>query len=200
MSNYRNRSLCVLAATTLFVFSGAAGNCARKPSAVDQAFSQAKTALSAKSVQAFDPSMTYVRQEMVNQPVNGARREVLYTISGPGNDVKSTVQYRIYDNSQDAASHANPDRAQQKAESAAGDLPGGRFRAYHSKLGGSALAREVPHTFHCVALMGRKEWSRCYYYPGGKSETVVVGTTSSSAPNEAILLTAMGAQGLPFKP
>ena len=200
MSNYRNRTLYVLAASTFFIFSGAAGNCARKPSAVERAVNEAKSALSAKSVQAFDPSMTYVRQEMVNQPINGASREVLDTLSGPGNDVKSTVQYRIYDNPQDAASHANPDRAQQKAESAAGDLPGGRFRAYHSKLGGSALAREVPETFHCVALMGHKEWSRCYYYPGGKSQTVVVGTTTSGAANEAILLTAMGAQGLPFKP
>jgi hypothetical protein len=58
------------------------------------------------------------------------------------------------------------------------------------------LAKSVPGTFHCVALGGKEPWSRCYYYPGGGSDVVVVGTTSSGAANEAILITAMGAQTL----
>jgi hypothetical protein len=47
-----------------------------------------------------------------------------------------------------------------------------------------------------VALTSKETWSRCYYYGGGDSNVVVVGTTSSAAANEAILITAMGAQGL----
>jgi hypothetical protein len=80
------------------------------------------------------------------------------------------------------------------------DIPRGQYRTYHSNLSGSDLAKDVPETFHCMALASREPWSRCYYYPGGDSNVVVVGSTSSPVANEAIMITAMGAQGVARKP
>jgi hypothetical protein len=156
----------------------------------------AKHALDAGFVQAYDNALNYVSQDVVEQPVAGASREIKYGMKGPGEGATSNVEYRIYASAADAAAKANPDVQQQKDEASAGDMPHGSFRAFHSKLSGSALAVEVPETFHCVALTGGSPWSRCYYYPGGQSDVVVVGTTTSTAPNEAILITALGAQGL----
>lgn len=185
--------LCVLATSAFFVLAGTA---AGAQSTAAQAENQAKQALSAASVQAFDPQMRYVAQEAVAAPVNGARHEILYTIAGPGAGVKSTVQYRVYETAAQAMAHAVPDTKQEMDEAAAADSPRGSFRAYHSRLSGSALAQQVPETFHCRALQGKGAWSRCYYYPGAQSNIVVVGTTTSTQPNEAILVTALGAQGL----
>lgn len=161
--------------------------------------SNAKHALDAAFVQAYDSELSYVDQNVVEPPITGASREVKYDITGPGEGAKSSVEYRIYATAEDAAGHADPDVNQQKAEATANDMPRGSFKTYHSKLNGSALAVEVPETFHCVALTGGSPWSRCYYYPGNHSNVVVVGTTTSGAPNEAILITAMGAQGLAEK-
>lgn len=186
-------SLYVLAMSTFFLF---AGTVAGAQSTAAQSEQQAKQALTAHSVQAFDPAMTWVGQEAVANPVNGAKHEILYTIVGPGAGVKSSVEYRVYESPAQAAAHADPDMKQEMLEAAASDSPRGSFSAYHSKLGGSPLAEDVPETFHCRALKGKGAWSRCYYYPGGDSNVVVVGTTTSTQPNEAILLTALGAQGL----
>lgn len=190
-----NRSgwLCVLATSAVLML---AATVASAQSTAAQAEKEAKQALSAESVHGFDPAMTYVGQEAVASPVNGAQHEVLYTISGPGAGVKSSVQYRIYENPAAAMAHAVPDVKQEMDEAAAADAPRGSFRSYHSRLGGSPLAQQVPETFHCRALQGKGSWSRCYYYPGGQSNIVVVGTTTSTQANEAILLTAMGAEGL----
>jgi len=46
----------------------------------------------------------------------------------------------------------------------------GQYRTYHSNLSGSDLAKDVPETFHCVAVTGKETWSRCYYYGGGDFE------------------------------
>jgi hypothetical protein len=172
------------------------GSGASAQSTAGQAEKDAKRALDATSVTAFDASMTYVSQDVIAKPVNGATHEITYTITGPGAGVKSTVQYRVYDNPRDAAKHADPDMAQQKQEADEFDIPRGQFRAYHSNLTGSALAKDVPQTFHCKALTGKTAWSRCYYYGGGQSDIVVVGTTTSAQANEAIMVTAMGAQTL----
>jgi hypothetical protein len=91
--------------------------------------------------------------------------------------------------------HADPDVTQQRQEASENDTPRGQFKTYHSNLTGSALAQDVPQTFYCRSLTGHA-WSRCYYYAGGQSAVVVVGTTSSAQANEAIMITAMGAQGL----
>ena len=184
-------SLCVLAASTFLIAATLAG-----AQSTGQAEQQAKQALTAQSVQAFDPAMTYVGQEAVAKPVNGAKHEILYTINGPGAGVKSSVEYRVYESAADASAHADPDTKQEMLEASASDSPRGSFSAYHSKLSGSPLAKDVPETFHCRALKGKGPWSRCYYYPGANSTVVVVGTTTSMQPNEAILLTALGAQGL----
>lgn len=168
---------------------------AAPPPAAPDAESLAKKALDADRVTAFDGSMKYLFQTAVMRPVAGSAKEISYDLSGPGEGVKSTVEYRVYSNAAAAAAHANPDGKQQLAEAAEFELPRGRFSAYHSKLGG-AIAADVPETFHCLAQAGKAPWSRCYYYAGGPSTIVVVGTTSSAAANEAILITAMGAQGL----
>jgi hypothetical protein len=189
-------TLCVLAASALFILLGMMGTGARAQSTAAQAEKDAKRALDAASVTAFDASMTYVSQDVIAKPVNGSAHEITYTITGPGAGVKSSVEYRVYDNPAEAAKHADPDMAQQQLESDEFDMPRGRFRAYHSNLTGSALAQDVPQTFHCKALNGHTAWSRCYYYGGGKSDIVVVGTTTSATANEAILITAMGAQSL----
>jgi hypothetical protein len=165
------------------------------PQSENKSEDAANHALNAAFVQAYDNALTFVGQDVVETPVPGASREIKYEIKGPGEGAKSYVEYRIYDSAEDAAAHADPDLAQQKSEATADDMPHGSFKAYHSSLSGSALAAEVPETFHCVALTGGNPWSRCYYYPGTHSDVVVVGTTTSTAPNEAILITAMGAQG-----
>jgi hypothetical protein len=120
---------------------------------------------------------------------------VRYEITGPGPGVKSSVEYRVYDSVAGAAKHANPSAAQQLQEANEFDIPRGQMTAYHSNLSGD-LAKDVPATFHCIAMKGKTPWSRCYYYAGGTSSTVVVGTTSSATANEAIMITAMGAQNL----
>lgn len=169
---------------------------AAPPQSENASETAAKHALDAAFVQAYDSALTWVSQEVVETPVAGASREIKYEIKGPGEGAKSEVEFRIYDSPADAAAKADPDGAEVKLEAAANDMPHGSFKAYHSKLNGSALAVEVPEAFHCVALTGGSPWSRCYYYPGNNSDVVVVGTTTSAAPNEAILITAMGAQGL----
>jgi hypothetical protein len=155
----------------------------------------AKKALDADRVTAYDASMKFLFQTVVKKPVAGSDKEVSYDLSGPGEGVKSSVEYRIYDSEASAAAHANPDGKQQLEEAGEFEMPRGQLSAYHSKLGGD-IAKDVPETFHCLAQKGRTPWSRCYYYAGGSSTIVVVGTTSSAATNEAILITAMGAQGL----
>jgi hypothetical protein len=159
----------------------------------------AKRALDAAKVTAFDGTLAYVSQEVVEKPVGGADHEILYRMDGPGAGAKSSVEYRIYGTPTEAKGRANPVGAQVTEEEHNGEIPEGKgqLRAYHSNLSGSDLAKSVPETFHCMALTGGKvTWSRCYYYPGGGSDVVVVGTTSSDAANEAILITAMGAQTL----
>lgn len=163
---------------------------------VAQAEKTARQALDETAVHGFDPSMKYEGQEVITDPVAGSEKEVRYTIAGPGEGVKSSVEYRIYDSPAAALAHAQPGAAQQVEEAAEFDMPRGSFRAYHTNLQGSALAHDVPQTFHCMALKGKPQWSRCYYYEGGGSNIVVVGTTSSEAPNQAIMVTAMGAQTL----
>ena len=190
MTNQCRGSLSVLAASAFFIAMLAGAQ------STGQAEKQAKQAMTPQSVQGFDPAMTYIAQEAVANPVNGAKHEILYTITGPGAGVKSSVEYRVYESAADASAHADPDTKQEMLEASASDSPRGSFSAYHSKLGGSPLAKDVPGTFHCRALKGKGPWSRCYYYPGGDSTIVVVGTTTSTQPNEAILLTALGAQGL----
>jgi hypothetical protein len=156
----------------------------------------AKHALDAGKVSAFDGAMTYVSQEVVAKPVAGADHEIRYMIDGPGAGTKSSVEYRIYETPAGAAAHANPDLAQQRQEADLNEMPHGSFRTYHSSLGGSPLAKDVPGTFRCIALASKGPWSRCYYYAGGQSYAVVVGTTTSEQANEAIMITAMGAQPL----
>ena len=199
MSNNRRVWVCVFGMSlVLFIVcatrvrhASAAGS-----STESDAENIAKHALDAGKVSAFDSSLTYVGQEVVAKPVAGADHEISYTIAGPGQGVKSNVEYRIYDTPTAASAHANPDLAQQKLEASRNDMPHGQFRTYHSSLGGSPLAKDVPETFRCLALTDKGPWSRCYYYPGGQSETVVVGTTTSAQANEAIMITAMGAQQL----
>jgi len=181
-------------ATGTFVMLAATVASAQSTAA--QAEKEAKQALSAESVHGFDPALTYVGKEAVAAPVNGAKHEILYTLAGPGAGVKSSVQYRIYENAALAMAHAVPDTQQEMDEAAASDSPRGSFQTYHSRLGGSPLAQQVPETFHCRALQGKGSWSRCYYYPGAQSNIVVVGTTTSPQANEAIMVTALGAQGV----
>jgi hypothetical protein len=168
---------------------------AAPPSAVSDGEILAKKALDADRVTAFDGTMKFLFQEVARKPVADSDKEVTDNLAGPGEGVKSSVEYRIYDSAATAAAHANPDGKLQMEEAAEFDLPRGQFSAYHSKLGGD-LAKDVPETFHCLAQAGKTPWSRCYYYAGGASTIVVVGTTDSAAANEAILITAMGAQGL----
>ncbi|MGB9029030.1 MAG: hypothetical protein WCC27_02835 [Acidobacteriaceae bacterium] len=196
MSNkWREWSGVLLMNLGLLIIGGAVAFAA-SPSTEGDVENMAKHALDAARVSAFDGSMTYVGQEAIAKPVGGADHEILYTIAGPGQGVKSSVEFRIYSSPAAATAHANPDRKQQMEEAQEFELPRGQFRAYHSNLSGSDLAKDVPQTFHCMALDGKGSWSRCYYYAGGDSNVVVVGTTSSAAANEAILITAMGAQGL----
>jgi hypothetical protein len=171
---------------------------AASPSTEGDVENSAKHALDAARVSAFDSSLTFVGQDVIAKPVGGADHEIRYTISGPGAGVKSSVEYRIYGTPAAAKGHADPAAAQLKEEESEYDIPNGQgqFRTFHSNLTGSDLAKAVPQTFHCMALTGKETWSRCYYYPGGGSDVVIVGTTSSGAANEAILITAMGAQGL----
>jgi hypothetical protein len=171
---------------------------AASPSTAGDSENMAKHALDAAKVSAFDSSLTYVGQEVIAKPVGDADHEIRYTIDGPGGGVKSSVEFRIYRSAAAAKGHADPAAAELKEEENEYDIPNGQgqFRTYHSNLTGSDLAKSVPGTFHCVALGGKEPWSRCYYYPGGGSDVVVVGTTSSGAANEAILITAMGAQTL----
>jgi hypothetical protein len=192
----RNGTLCVLAMSALFVVLGVVAPRAGAQLTAAQAETNAKRALDPAAVKAFDASLKYVDQEVVAKPVNGSTHEISYTITGPGAGERGTVQYRIYDNPAAAAAHADPDVTQERLEASENDIPHGQFRAYHSNLTGSALAQDVPETFRCRALAGRGAWSRCYYYPGGQSNIVVVGTTTSKAANEAIMITAMGAQTL----
>jgi hypothetical protein len=187
--------MCVLALSALFIVFGMQVGEARAQSSASQGEEAAKRALDPAAVTAFDGSLTWVDRQAIAQPVNGSSHEITYTMTGPGAGAKSNVEFRVYDNAADAAAHADPDMSQQKDEAEAYDSPRGRFKTYHSKLSGSALAQDVPETFHCRAL-AKGEWSRCYYYPGGESNIVVVGTTTSKTANEAILITAMGAQGL----
>jgi hypothetical protein len=182
--------VCGIVCGTVVLRAGAA-----PPSVVSDGEILAKKALDADRVTAFDGSMKFLFQEVVRKPVAGADKEVSYDLAGPGEGVKSSVEFRIYDSVAGAAAHANPDGKQQMEEAAEFDLPRGEMSAYHSKLGGD-LAKDVPETFHCLAQKGKTPWSRCYYYAGGSSTIVVVGTTSSAAANEAILITAMAAQGL----
>jgi hypothetical protein len=202
MSNKRGAGFCVLGMSlVLFLicatharFALAAGG-----STEGDAENAAKRALDAGKVSAFDGSLAYLSQEVVEKPMGGADHEILYRLDGPGAGMKSSVQYRIYGTPSDAKGRANPVGAQVTEEQHYGEIPEGKgqLRAYHSNLSGSDLAKSVPETFHCMALTGGKgTWSRCYYYPGGGSDVVVVGTTSSDAANEAILITAMGAQTL----
>jgi hypothetical protein len=118
------------------------------PSTVEDSENSAKHALDAAKVTAFDGALTYVSQEVVAKPAADAVKQISYTIAGPGEGVKSSVEFRIYLTAGAAAAHSNP------------------------------------------------PWSRCYYYAGGDSNVVVVGTTSSPTANEAIMVTAMGAQTL----
>lgn len=187
---------CVLAMSALFVVWGMMAPRAGAQSTAAQAEKDAKRALDPAAVTAFDASLKYVDQEVVAKPVNGSTHEISYSIVGPGAGERGTVQYRVYDNPVQAAAHADPDVTQERLEASENDIPHGQFRAYHSNLTGSALAQDVPATFHCRALAGRGSWSRCYYYAGGQSDTVVVGTTTSKTANEAIMITAMGAQTL----
>jgi hypothetical protein len=196
----RNGSLkrgyvCALAVSALFVVLGMQAPRAGAQSTAAEAEKSAKRALDATAVKAFDASLSYAGQEVVDKPVNGSSHEIRYTIDGPGAGEKSTVQFRVYENPAAAAAHADPDLDQQRVEAAENDTPRGQFKTYHSNLSGSALAQDVPQTFHCRSLTGHA-WSRCYYYAGGQSDIVVVGTTSSKQSNEAIMITAMGAQGL----
>lgn len=189
----------MLAVSAFFVVCGMQAPQAGAQSAAAQAEKAAKQALDPLAVSAFDASLKYAGQEMIARPVNGSTHEITYTIEGPGPGEKGTVQYRIYDNPAAAAAHADPDLDQQKQEASENDTPHGQFRSYHSNLSGSALAQDVPQTFHCRALANKGSWSRCYYYAGGESDIVVVGTTNSTQANEAIMITAMGAQGLAEK-
>lgn len=174
----------------------AAGIYAAAQSTASQSEKLARRALGADAVQAFDSSLKFVSQDALPKPVNDAQHEIVISMTGPDPGDKSSVQYRVYDNPADAAAHANPNAAQQKAERDAFDSPQGQFHSYHSNLTGSALASDVPQPFHCRSSDQKPAWSRCYYYAGGQSDIVVVGTTSSTKANEAILITAMGAQSL----
>jgi hypothetical protein len=169
------------------------------PPTVNDALTTARHALDAQAVQAFDSNLSWVNQSLPDESVAGASAQVNYTINGPDAGAKSSIEYRIYKTQQEAAAHANPDVTQQKQEANQNDMPHGNFRTYHSSLTGSPLAKDVPQTFRCVALAGKGPWSRCYYYPGGDSTTVVVGTTTSAQANEAIMITALGAQALKGK-
>jgi len=198
MSSIGKRSFCALGACTALAILLAAGG-ARvwgASSSVADAVNVARHALDAVAVQAFDGSITFLKQTDVEAPVGGAVAEINDKLAGPGAEVESSVEYRIYKTPADAVAHSNPDLTQQRAEANQNDMPHGSFRTYHSNLSGSGLAQEVPQTFRCMALVSKGHWSRCYYYPGGESTTVVVGTTTSDKPNEAILITAMGAQPL----
>jgi hypothetical protein len=172
---------------------------AASPLTVSDAENAARHALDAESVQTFDGALTFVSQSVVEKPVADASREISYEIDGPDAGAKGSVEYRIYESPAEAEAHATPNAAQTKQEASQNDLPHGQFKTYHSSLSGSPLAQEVPQVFRCMALASKGPWSRCYYYPGGASNVVVVGTTSSSKANEAILITAMGAQRLVVK-
>jgi hypothetical protein len=168
---------------------------ATPPSILSDGENAAKRALDADKIRAFDGDLKFVTQSVIVHPVADADKEVTYEITGPGPGVKSSVEYRVYDSVAGAVKHANPSAAQQLQEANQFDIPRGQMTAYHSNLSGD-LAKDVPATFHCLAMKGKTPWSRCYYYAGGTSSTVVVGTTSSATPNEAIMITAMGAQNL----
>ncbi|HEX4066653.1 MAG TPA: hypothetical protein VHZ09_11580 [Acidobacteriaceae bacterium] len=201
MSSSRFGSLCAFSAGILLttLFGIAAQNIwAAASSAVSDAEDVARHALDAAAVQTFDGSLTYVSQSVVEKPVADASREINYAINGPDAGAKGSVEYRIYDSPTAAEAHATPSAGQTKQEASQNDLPHGQFRTYHSALGGSALAQEVPGTFRCMALASKGPWSRCYYHADG-ANIVVVGTTTSSTANEAILITAMGAQRLVVK-
>ncbi len=199
MSINESGFLRALVVSALVVVFGTPVPQAGAQSTAAQAEKAAKQALDTLAVSAFDASLKYAGQEMIARPVNGSTHEIMYTIEGPGPGEKGTVQYRIYDNPAAAAAHADPDLDQQRQEASENDTPHGQFRTYHSNLSGSALAQDVPQTFHCRALANKGSWSRCYYYAGGESDIVVVGTTNSTQANEAIMITAMGAQGLAEK-
>jgi len=199
MSNpWRVRSFVLGMSLALFVVGAAHVRFvfAASPSTEGDAENLAKHALDAAKVSAFDAALTWVGQEAVANPAGGADHEITYTIAGPGPKVKSSVEYRIYGTPAAAAAHASPNPAEQRLEADQNETPHGQFRAYHSNLSGSDLAKDVPETFRCIALTGKGSWSRCYYYPGAPSEIVVVGTTTSDQANEAIMITAMGAQPL----
>lgn len=187
--------VCALAVSAFFIALAMQVPRAGAQSTAAEAEKNAKRALDPMAVKAFDASLSFANQEVVDKPVNGSSHEIRYTIDGPGPGEKSTVQFRVYENPAAAAAHADPDLDQQRVEASENDTPRGQFKTYHSNLKGSALAQDVPQTFHCRSLTGHA-WSRCYYYPGGESNIVIVGTTSSTAANEAIMITAMGAQGL----
>lgn len=201
MISSRFGSFCALftSAFLIVLLCGIGAKTVLGATTVGESENAAKRALNAATVQAFDTAMTFVGQSFVENPAGGAQREVRYDINGPGDGVKSNVEYRIYSTPKDAESHSNPDLTQQKAEATANEMPHGSFKTYHSTLGGSALAQDVPGTFRCIAETGNASWSRCYYYPGSGSNIVVVGTTTASQANEAIMITAMGAQGLAEK-
>ncbi len=199
MSSHGCVRLCVLGMSLALFLAGAAHVqyvFAAGASAEGDAENLAKHALDAGKVSAFDGGLTFVSQEVVAKPAGGADHEVTYSLTGPGPKAKSSVEYRIYGTPADAAAHANPTPAEQRLEADQNETPHGQFRAYHSNLGGSDLAKDVPETFRCIALAGKSAWSRCYYYPGAPSNIVVVGTTTSDQANEAIMITAMGAQPL----
>jgi hypothetical protein len=168
---------------------------AAPPSLLSDGENTAKQALTADKVSAFDGDLKFVSQDVIPHPIADADKEVTYTIAGPGAGVKSSVEFRVYDTVARAVKHANPTAAQQLQEANEFDIPRGQFSAYHSNLSGP-LAKDVPETFHCIASKEKATWSRCYYYAGGSSSTIVVGTTTSATANEAIMITAMGAQGL----
>lgn len=186
----------MLATASLLAVFGPIAPKAHPQSDLNKAEKTAKQALDESAVRGFDPAMKFIGEELVANPVAGSQKEIRYTIDGPGAGVKTSVEYRIYDNPGAAAAHSDPSKDQQMEEASEFDMPRGNFRAYHTNLKGSGLAQDVPQTFHCMALAGKTQWSRCYYYEGGASDIVVVGTTSSTAPNEAIMVTAMGAQSL----
>lgn len=195
MSNHCGVRSFVLGVSLLLFVIGPSVFAATPSNAAD-AENIAKHALDADKVTAFDAALTWVGQEAVANPAGGADHEISDTIAGPGPKVKSNVEYRIYGTPADAAAHATPTPAEQRLEADQNETPHGQFRSYHSNLSGSDLAKDVPETFRCMALAGKGSWSRCYYYPGGQSNIVVVGTTTSDQANEAIMITAMGAQAL----
>jgi hypothetical protein len=202
MSNHRRAWSCGLGMSfaLLIVCGSWAGSVlAAGPSTVEDSENSAKHALDAAKVTAFDGALAYVNQEVVAKPAADAVKQISYTIAGPGEGVKSSVEFRIYLTAGAAAAHSNPQLAQQIQEAHESEIPRGQYRTYHSNLSGSDLAKSVPGTFHCMALTSKETWSRCYYYAGADSNVVVVGTTSSPAANEAIMITALGAQTLAAK-